>query len=264
MKTEISFEKYHGAGNDFIMIDNRRGDFFSHDQPLISKMCNRHIGIGADGLIELVSGQGEIPRMIYYNADGLEGTLCGNGARCFALFVNRLGLFEEQQVFKASDGVHEVEFLTNGEISIAFKEPRVIEACDGHFVIDTGSPHYVTWVDDLTLDVFSEGQKIRYSQQYRDKGINVNFALVRNDEIQIRTYERGVENETLACGTGVVAAAIAAHLCGKIKKDTIRVVAKGGTLQVSFKQNNSSITDVWLTGPAKRVFFGIYILDLKN
>ncbi len=257
----IPFEKYQGAGNDFIMIDNRAGNFFSHQQALIARMCHRHTGIGADGLIELVMDAGDIPRMIYYNADGKEGSLCGNGSRCFALFLQSLGLLQNEKQFKASDGMHEVIFLPNGEISFAFKEPKIIEAGDGFFVMDTGSPHYVKWVEDLSLDVFAEGKKIRNSEPYRDRGINVNFALVINDEIQLRTYERGVENETLACGTGVVAAAIAAHLSGKIKKDTIKVNAKGGTLQVSFKQNKTSITDVWLTGPAKRVFSGIYIVD---
>jgi diaminopimelate epimerase len=264
MNMEISFEKYQGAGNDFIMIDNRNGDFLSHQQVLIANMCNRQMGIGADGLIELVSDQGDIPRMIYYNADGLEGSLCGNGARCFSLFIKRLGLLEKQSAFKASDGIHDVLFLPDGEISIAFKEPIIIEAGDDHFVIDTGSPHYVKWVGNLSLDVFSEGRKIRYNESYQAKGINVNFAMVRNDEIHLRTYERGVENETLACGTGVVAAAIAAFLSGKIKKDTIKVIAKGGTLHVSFKYKNSSFTDVWLTGPAKRVFSGIYFGDSEN
>ncbi|MFN4854907.1 MAG: diaminopimelate epimerase [Bacteroidota bacterium] len=264
MKMDIYFEKYQGAGNDFIMIDNRSGEFISHQQDLIANMCNRHMGIGADGLIELVSTQGEVPRMIYYNADGREGSLCGNGARCFSLFAKRLGLLEEQRAFEASDGIHDVMFLPDGEISIAFKEPKIIEAGDDHFVIDTGSPHYVKWVDNLSLDVFSEGRKIRYNESYQAKGINVNFALIRNDEIHLRTYERGVENETLACGTGVVAAAIAAFLSGKIKINRMRVMAKGGVLHVSFKHKKSSFTDVWLTGPAKKVFSGIYFFDFKT
>ncbi len=253
----LKFSKYQGAGNDFVMIDNRQVEF-DKTQKNVAKLCHRRFGIGADGLILLE--QAEQPdedfKMVYYNADGSESTMCGNGGRCIVQFAHDLGLIKEQTVFTAIDGRHEAEL--KGDL-IALKMidvPEVTKAGDA-FILNTGSPHYVKFVHNIDeLDVEKEGKAIRYSDRFKAEGINVNFIEIGTDLHKIRTYERGVEAETYACGTGTTAAAIALYISGH-SSTSVNIKAVGGQLKVNFTPQNNGFTDVWLTGPAQCVFEGL-------
>ncbi|HKL37846.1 MAG TPA: diaminopimelate epimerase [Bacteroidales bacterium] len=252
------FYKYQGAGNDFIVIDNRDGSF----QPgidVIATMCQRKFGIGGDGLMLLEASGDYDFSMRYYNSDGKESTMCGNGGRCMVAFAHALGLINSSAVFLASDGPHHARILSNGLISINMRDVTEIRQHRGNHLIDTGSPHFVIHVEDTeTVDVIGEGKAIRYNKNIAKDGVNVNFIHCREDQhIHIRTYERGVEDETLACGTGSVAAAISAHLRHPSAKSSYILHAPGGELQVHFdQQNKDTFTNIWLTGPAEFVFEG--------
>ena len=264
-----AFAKYEGAGNDFILIDNRDGGF-TPDAALIARLCDRHFGIGADGLMTL-SHNAEIDcSMRYYNADGSSGEMCGNGARCFALFAEHLGIGGETKFFDATDGLHTARIRRtkgwSGEIEIGMIAVREIRTGDGWWFLNTGVPHYVEFVDDLTaVDVCGRGRAIRYDLGRFPEGTNVNFVQeVGAGVIRMRTYERGVENETLACGTGATAAAIVTAFTRQPAKNHFRVLVPGGELSVRFSHepHSQTYTDIRLAGPARRVFDGMF--DSEN
>jgi len=254
---KISFYKYQGAGNDFVMIDDRDGNFPAETE-IIKKMCDRHFGIGADGLILLQNDPSKDFGMVYYNADGKIGSMCGNGGRCIVRFAEDLGLISEKAEFMASDGLH-TAFSEKQMIRLSMQNVEKIEKHPNHWFLDTGSPHHIEFVNDTqSVDVRTKGAGIRYGSPYFEKGSNVNFVQILNeDTIKIRTYERGVEDETLACGTGVTAAAIAAYESNRIAVDDINVKAVGGDLKVSFsKDKNGGYREIWLSGPAEFEFKG--------
>lgn len=253
---EIPFFKYEGAGNDFIMVDNRSG-FFLENTNSIENLCDRHFGIGADGLILLENSEGHAFRMVYFNSDGLESTFCGNGGRCIVAFARQLGIVKDEVRFMAKDGFHEAVF--EGDlVKLRMSDAALPEtALNGHRIF-TGSPHFVQFVKVVdSVDVFSEGQRIR--KLFGEDGINVNFVEKQNDGLFVRTYERGVEDETLSCGTGVTAAALTAAVDAGYKSP-IQIRSKGGNLRVEFKVLPDGFTDVFLTGPARMVFSGLISL----
>lgn len=254
---QIRFQKFQGCGNDFVIIDNRKGEVKLRNQQ-VEILCDRHFGIGADGLMLLENAAGYDFKMVYYNSDGNISTLCGNGSRCMTRFAHNLGIVKNKAHFLAADGAHDC--LVNGdEIALHMADVSGIEERGDHFFVNTGSPHVVKWVKNLeSFDVFGEGRRIRQSDLYNSQGgSNVNFIEETSKGIFIRTYERGVENETLSCGTGVTAAALVAARAGKATSpDSCRIQALGGNFVVEFKNNNGSFTDIWLKGPAEFVFSG--------
>lgn len=259
MMNSISFYKYHGAGNDFILIDNRDLSFPYKKQPeKIEQLCDRHFGIGADGLILIEHNNGYDFEMVYYNADGHPGSMCGNGGRCAVAFAHYLDLTSTTCTFLAADGPHQAEILRPDQVRLQIRNITEIEVGSDFYFLDTGSPHYVQFVEKIEgLDVVAEGRKIRYNDRFREKGTNVNFVETSDGGIKIATYERGVEDETLACGTGITAAAIATFKRSKGQlAPPIGVKAKGGQLKVEFEVNKDQFTKVWLSGPAELVFSG--------
>lgn len=257
----VHFYKYQGAGNDFVILDNRNKTY-SLTTEQINFLCDRRFGIGADGLMLLETAEGYDFRMVYYNADGNESTMCGNGGRCIAAFAQHLSVAGNQQSFIAIDGPHEALIRDNGIVSLQMQDIDVIEFGSDAAILNTGSPHYVSFDEDIdVLDIFTEGRNIRNADRFQPKGINVNFVERTASGLRIRTYERGVEDETLACGTGVTAAAIASvgEATGHFE---IAVSARGGDLSVQFdKTGAQTVRNVWLTGPAQAVFAGT--IDLK-
>jgi diaminopimelate epimerase len=264
---QIPFVKYHGAGNDFIMVDDRSGTLETlMPESWIAHACHRRFGIGADGLILVQPGyDGADFFMRYYNSDGRTSTFCGNGGRCIVAFAAALGMHNGSCRFLGTDGWHEGKILPNGLVRISMKDVDEVNALeDTALLLHTGSPHYVTFRKDIqSIDVFQEGRSIRNSVPFKAEGINVNFVeLLGPGEISIRTYERGVEDETYACGTGVVAAAIASAFRSDIPVDSWAVHAQGGDLKVDFDRHaNMHFTNVWLTGPAVPSFSGEISLD---
>jgi diaminopimelate epimerase len=255
---EITFYKYQGTGNDFIIIDQMETQMdFTTDE--IHFMCDRRKGIGADGLILLRPSSFANFKMVYYNSDGNESTMCGNGGRCVSrLFYKLFPEIGNRFNFQAIDGHHSVKILEDGRVSLEMRNVGRIKQGNKYWELDTGSPHYVTIRNDLfSIDVNKEGSSIRYSQEYAKDGINVNFVDIEDDYIAVRTYERGVEGETLSCGTGVTAAALAADLYTNNKQgNSIEVHTKGGTLNVSFEKKGEVYQQIWLSGPALQVFTG--------
>lgn len=254
------FYKYQGTGNDFVMIDDRNGAFEQENQVLIEKLCDRRFGIGADGLILLQKAEGYDFRMVYFNADGREGSMCGNGGRCIVRFAADLGVIGSETTFIAVDGPHYAR-VGSEVIELQMADLSEFETLDsGHFM-DTGSPHHVEFVEDGLhgQDVVSKGGDIRHSAKYAPDGTNVNFIQKLGDnEFFVRTFERGVEDETFACGTGVTACAISAVLRGAATADKIDVKVLGGRLSVALDQNGDQFTNVFLIGPAVKVFEGAY------
>ena len=255
---EYTFYKYQGTGNDFVMVDNRDDIFPKNDTKLVAKLCDRRFGIGADGLILLENAGSADFRMVYYNSDGNESTMCGNGGRCIVAFANALGVIDNETEFDAVDGRHHATIDEHGIVSLHMKDVNTVSVYEDYVFLDTGSPHHVEIVDDLPLlDVKHIGANIRYSGLYGNKGSNVNFvSQAENDKFSVRTYERGVEDETLSCGTGVTAVAIAMKVLGKTDANHVSLSTPGGELKVSFTQNGKQFTNVYLTGPAKFVFKG--------
>jgi diaminopimelate epimerase len=248
------FYKYQGTGNDFVMIDNRN-ETFPVSQAYIEHLCHRRFGIGADGLILLQNDTDYDFRMVYFNADGREGSMCGNGGRCTVRFAEDLGIFKHETKFIAVDGEHTAQANTE-VISLKMGEVHGLERHSDYDFMNTGSPHYVTYITDIqAFDVFLEGKKIRYSEEWVKRGgTNVNFVeVIDHETIYVRTYERGVEDETYSCGTGVTASALSTNLRFGMKSP-IKVITKGGNLQVSFDEN---LENIHLIGPAVRVFEGI-------
>jgi diaminopimelate epimerase len=261
----MKFWKYQGAGNDFVMLDQRESQWLNRkDTALIELLCHRRFGIGADGLILLQNAAGYDFEMIYFNADGRESTLCGNGGRCIAAFAHHLGIIAEQGRFLAIDGPHDAKVVPKNEhaawVELKMSDVGAVALHDGAYVLNTGSPHYVQFVEHLAeMDVAAEGRAIRYSAPWKTAGINVNFVENKGDTLHIRTYERGVEDETLACGTGVTAAAIAAHLRRSAAPGPAEIAlkARGGDLAVRFEADSDGrFSNIWLCGPAVRVFEG--------
>jgi diaminopimelate epimerase len=250
------FYKYQGTGNDFILFDNRDGEIrLSKEQ--VALMCHRRFGIGADGLMLLERADGYDFRMVYYNSDGGESTMCGNGGRCITAFAKHLGIIATVADFVAIDGPHTATIKEDGLISLHMKDVARMEIKADHTILNTGSPHYILWVRDVkNTTVYATGKKIRNQPEFQPDGINVNFVQMVDGKLFVRTYERGVEDETLSCGTGVTAAAIAAtkRSMGTFKTS---IETPGGHLEVTFiKDTPSSATDVVLTGPAAFVFKG--------
>jgi len=253
----ISFNKYQGAGNDFIIIDNRKSSFIPNAE-LIHRLCDRHFGIGADGLI-LLEEKNDMPFMRYFNSDGNESTMCGNGGRCFAAFAKKMGISDSTFGFLGIDGYHIALYNNNGSIKLKMIDVDKIEIIDDSYLLNTGSPHYVTLVRDVdAVDVAREGKLIRQSVNYNQGGTNVNFIQeLQPGKLKIRTYERGVEAETLACGTGSTAAAIAYSHYFDFDQSPIELQTLGGILKVYFNRHNNTFTDIWLEGPAQEVFEGV-------
>jgi len=255
---KITFYKYEGTGNDFIMIDNRGGHFPNENSELVAKLCDRRFGIGADGLILLENDSENDFRMVYYNSDGNTSSMCGNGGRCLVAFAKKLSIIEKETTFVATDGLHHATIFDDNTVSLQMKDVDTIEVTAEHVFLDTGSPHHVQMEENLRdLNVKTQGANIRYSDMYGKTGSNVNFVSQENDNtFSIRTYERGVEDETLSCGTGATAVAIAMKALGKTNSDTINLNVEGGKLEVSFTEKNEKFTNVFLKGPATFVFKG--------
>lgn len=257
---KIKFYKYQGTGNDFILIDDRAKTFDNTNHRLIENLCHRRFGIGADGLILLQNHTSSDFYMQYFNSDGLESSMCGNGGRCIAQFAKDIGVVNEFASFFAIDGIHTATYKNNW-VSLQMKELEVVEKRENNiFVLNTGSPHYVQFLDtDVEeIDLVAEAKKIRYNNEFAQEGVNVNFVSKQNEYLKVRTYERGVEDETYSCGTGVTAAAIAYHL---FKKDfsnqhNFQIQTKGGNLSVNYLYNNNKYSQVFLNGPATFVFEG--------
>ena len=259
----IQFDKYQGAGNDFILLDNRTGAIPSLSKAQIEQLCDRHKGIGADGLIVIHPDETSDFRMQYYNADGKESTLCGNGGRCAVAFAHHKKIITQQATFRAIDGVHTAHYFDAHKVELKMAAVSDISQEGEAFVLDTGSPHYIKTVQAVDqVSVFEEGAAIRYAERFKPGGINVNFVeQLSPTHYKIRTYERGVEGETLACGTGTVAAALAMHYSGASKKETeLYFNAPGGALTVSFQVTEGKYHTIYLTGPAEFVFSGSIVL----
>lgn len=252
----INFYKYQGTGNDFVMIDNRLGDFPKNNTKLINHLCDRKFGIGADGLILLENDEDTDFKMVYFNADGNEGTMCGNGGRCLVAFAEFLNVIQEKTTFNAVDGLH-CASIEGDTVSLQMQDVPLVEVFDNYTYLDTGSPHHVQQAVNLKdFDVKNHGAKLRYGK-YGEKGSNINFVeKIEDDTFSVRTYERGVEDETLSCGTGVTAVAIAMNETGETNKDSIKLNTQGGLLKVSFSKNESGYKNIFLEGPAKQVFKG--------
>lgn len=257
MRTE--FFKYQGTGNDFVIIDNRNGHDLKLSLEQVKKLCDRRFGIGADGLMLLNDKQGYDFEMIYFNSDGREGSMCGNGGRCLIKFADSIGIQKEMYRFVATDGEHEARIDGDGIIYLRMNDVDVVVNHHSDFLVDTGSPHYVKLVPQLkSLDVVKKGREIRYSREFEKEGINVNFVeqLDEPDKIFVRTYERGVENETLSCGTGVTAAALVCYH-NENGFNEVEVKTLGGRLNVEFDRvDDGKFRNIWLCGPAERVFAG--------
>lgn len=252
----ITFYKYQGTGNDFVIIDNRTATI-SLTKEQIKHLCDRRFGIGADGLLLLTEHSGVDFEMIYYNADGCESSMCGNGGRCLTRFAYDMGIVKEKYIFIAIDGEHEAIISEHGWIKLKMRDVSAIENHHGNAILDTGSPHYVKSVRDvMSVDVYKEGKEIRYSKAFEAEGININFVEADERKIIVRTYERGVEDETYSCGTGVTASALVfAHNENGFNR--VEVQTKGGHLAVEFdKTGDQSFENIWLCGPAVFVFKG--------
>lgn len=252
-----TFYKYQGTGNDFVMIDNRHLTFDKNDTKRIKFLCDRRFGIGADGLILLETHQKLDFEMVYFNSDGNESSMCGNGGRCIVAFAKFLGIIENETRFEAIDGLHHAQ-IENDIVKLQMQDVNRLERYDSHVFLDTGSPHHVQMEAELRqLDVNKVGSAIRYGALYNDIGSNVNFVSKISDELfSVRTYERGVEDETLSCGTGVTAVALAMNYIGETEKNLITLNVEGGRLQVSFEKSGQGYENIWLIGPAAQVFKG--------
>ena len=254
----IKFYKYQGTGNDFVMIDNRQNDFPKHNTQLIEQLCNRRFGIGGDGLILLENDATTDFKMVYYNSDGNQSSMCGNGGRCLVAFAKKLKIIENKATFVAVDGLHNATINQNNIVSLQMQDVNNIIIANDYVFLNTGSPHHVTLVQDLIIyNVKENGARIRNSELYGQLGSNVNFVTqISDNEFRIRTYERGVEDETLSCGTGATATAIAMHATNKTSASNIKINVEGGSLNISFQKKDNNYINVFLTGKAEFVFEG--------
>ena len=251
----IKFEKYQATGNDFIMIDNRGGNFPKTNEALIARLCHRQFGIGADGLILIEAADEADFTMVYFNADGATGSFCGNGSRAATRYAESLGLITKNGSLEAFDGTHFAE-IDDNVIRMSMADVQNGSPALNGIFIDTGSPHYVEFRDNLkSIDVFTEGKVLRMHEHFKPGGCNVNFVeKVAPNKIGVRTFERGVENETLSCGTGVTASAMVA--VSEEGRHSIRVETLGGELLIDFEKTAKGYENVFLSGPAKQVFSG--------
>lgn len=263
---KIHFSKYQGTGNDFILLDNRGGAYSSLQRSQVEFLCDRRFGIGADGLILLEEKKGYDFGMRYFNSDGNVSSMCGNGGRCITDYANSLHLINGEARFEAIDGEHLALIRNRDSMVVKLKmgDVKSYEMIGDDVFLDTGSPHYIKFLDDVSgLDVVSEGRKIRNSGRFKAQGTNVNFVASIPGGLRVRSYERGVEDETLSCGTGVTASVLAASVKGMLKSGTTEcdVESSGGKLKVYFNQHVSGFTDVWLEGPSTFVYSGEIDID---
>ncbi len=252
----IKAYKYQGTGNDFVIIDNRNRKI-NLTKIHIAQICHRRFGIGADGLMLLQNHRETDFEMIYYNSDGKTSSMCGNGGRCIVKFAQHLNIIKKETTFSAIDGVHKATIENSGIVNLQMNNVNQINDFEGCSILNTGSPHYVKSVNKLPSDNFflKEASAIRQSEPFKKEGININYvAIINEDLIEIKTYERGVENETYSCGTGAVAAAIHHILKNNKNKSTINIKTKGGELKVTLNVINKTFQNIWLSGPAQKVF----------
>ncbi|MCB2376143.1 diaminopimelate epimerase [Hymenobacter sp. BT635] len=260
--TTLTFHKYQGTGNDFVMLDDRARQFDEHNHALVRHLCDRRLGVGADGLVLLRNHPEFDFEMVYFNADGYVGSMCGNGSRCTVAFAKQLGVIQDKVRFQAADGPHDAHIDADGLVHLRMHDVLGQQEIEDHGVfLDTGSPHLVRFMPSsslVDLNVFAEGRAIRYSDLFREKGTNVNFVeapAAADQPWQVRTYERGVEDETMSCGTGVTAVALAASRRGA--SSPVHLRTRGGDLRVSFEPRpDGTFTNVYLIGPARRVYGG--------
>ncbi|MDR9488420.1 diaminopimelate epimerase [Salibacter sp.] len=255
---KVTFYKYHGTGNDFVLIDDRKNEFPADNAELIGKLCERRFGIGADGLMLLRNHPTLDFEMIYFNSDGRYSSMCGNGGRCIVAFAKFLGIIENQTTFMAVDGEHKAQFSGNW-VELQMNAKSAVEERDGDYVLDTGSPHFIHFqnAEISNADLNKYVEEIRFGAEFKEEGININLVQPVGEVLNMRTYERGVEDETFSCGTGVTAVAISNAFRkkqdGKIDQP---IKARGGDLSVSFEKNGNEISNIWLKGPAEQVFKG--------
>jgi diaminopimelate epimerase len=255
---KIEFYKYQGTGNDFVILDNRENIYDAVTTKQVQHICDRRFGIGADGLMLLQKKAGYDFEMVYFNADGKQSSMCGNGGRCLVKFAHHMGIHKSTYQFIAIDGDHIGDIDTDDTVRLKMKDVTSVEEHASHAVLDTGSPHFVKFATNVRdIDVVETGREIRYSKEFKENGINVNFVeSLDEDSIFVRTYERGVEDETMSCGTGVTAAALmSAHNDNGFNR--VEVKTPGGRLSVEFdKINENSFENIWLCGPAEFVYKG--------
>jgi diaminopimelate epimerase len=255
---QIEFFKYQGTGNDFVILDNREGRYDGLTAKQVKHICNRRFGVGADGLMLLSNKKYLDFEMTYYNADGNLGSMCGNGGRCMVRFATQLGINKGTYHFIAADGKHEAEIDRHGTVRLKMQNVYSVEYHSGHMVLNTGSPHFVKFATNVeNIDVVETGREIRYSKEFKEEGINVNFVeTIGEDDIFVRTYERGVEDETFSCGTGVTAAALmSAHNENGFNR--VEIKTPGGSLSVEFEKiDDQHFENIWLCGPADLVYKG--------
>lgn len=254
----LTFYKYQGTGNDFVLLDNRDKQYSKLTQKQVAAICDRRFGIGADGLILLELETGVDFKMVYFNSDGRESSMCGNGGRCIARFAHDLKLAGNQYTFNAIDGLHEAQIFPD-TVRLKMQDVLAVEPqSDTAYYTNTGSPHYVNFVEAvMEQDLLTQAKAIRYNETYKAEGVNVNLVEVLDTAtLEMRTYERGVEDETYSCGTGVTAAVLAAHKANKLTTNEVSVKTKGGVLSLSFEVAGNGYTNIWLQGPAKAVFSG--------
>lgn len=265
IKMQLEFYKYQGTGNDFVMVDNRSEFFPKENTQLIANLCDRRFGIGGDGLI-LLENDTIAPnlamttdfKMVYYNSDGNQSSMCGNGGRCLVAFAKKLNIIENETTFIATDGLHYATIGDDGLVSLQMIDVDQVKVSSDYVFLNTGSPHHVQLVDDLeNYNIKENGAAIRYGDLYEKAGSNINFVKQIDDTtFSLRTYERGVEDETLSCGTGATAVAIAMNVLGKTNASAIDLNVEGGKLVVSFDKKEEQFTNVFLKGPAEFVFKG--------
>ncbi|QYS88472.1 MULTISPECIES: diaminopimelate epimerase [Flavobacterium] len=255
---KLTFYKYQGTGNDFVILDNRDLIFPKNNTKLIKFICDRRFGVGADGLMLLENDNSTDFKMVYYNADGNESSMCGNGGRCLVAFARKMEIIQETTTFIAVDGIHHAKITNENLVSLQMIDVQSIQVQSGYVFLNTGSPHHVQEVQELKeLDVKKEGAKIRYSDLYGKEGSNVNFVIQKGEnDFAIRTYERGVEDETLSCGTGATAVALAMFHLGKATSNRIGIEVQGGQLQITFEKDINKYKNIHLIGPAQFVFKG--------
>lgn len=257
-----TFYKYQGTGNDFVVFDNRQLDFDKTNSRFINRICDRKLGVGADGLLLLEPSSTTDFTMVYFNADGTLGSMCGNGGRCIVAFAHFLGIIGATTQFEAYDGLHTAS-IEKGIVSLQMKNVGTVEIYEDHVFLDTGSPHHVQLVENLQeFDVQHTGSAIRYGTPYNKSGANINFVEIQSEsQYNVRTYERGVEAETLSCGTGVTAVAIAMHATNQTTETKISLHTQGGILKVHFDSSQGQYSNIFLVGPALQVFSGSIKMD---
>jgi diaminopimelate epimerase len=258
----LHFYKFHGTGNDFIILDARDNWFPALSKKLVTFLCDRRFGIGADGLVLIRPNSRFDFTMIYFNSDGNEGTMCGNAGRCAVAFAKKLGIITDHTKFESTDGIHE-GWIHEENVRLTMQPVNRVKFSENHYELNTGSPHYVKFVKSIEkTDVKHKGAAIRYSGTYGKKGINVNFVSPYKDGIFVRTYERGVEDETLSCGTGMVASAICTAIRNKTDKNSFSIYTRGGKLHISFTRSGKQrFGNIILEGPASFVFEGNIKID---